>query len=253
MTEKTLSRYAADNSGPFPKPYPGSQISPENRIHRIMNEGIDKALTGPGFDPKLQRFRKTLMSRTQLLTPTDGEWIEIPDLHKFIHHTVGLSLIQAIFGPHLVQLNPTFMDDLFEFEHWFPLLAKGVPSFIVPKAYAVRRRLHSHFKRWYAHARENFTESSIDPDGDGDPFWGSEWMRQRQKNLDLLQDEDSLAAGDLGVAWAYVHSTPVPEWSSSSPYANIHHIQVSFKYRRSFSAGAHARHRVRGTHHPRPK
>jgi hypothetical protein len=138
----------------------------------------------------------------QHLDATNQGWIEIKNVHDFMHHTVGLSIINAIFGPNLVRLNPTFMDDLFEFEHWFPLLAKGVPSLIIPKAFAVRRRLHSHFKRWYANAREHYTESSIDPDGDGDPFWGSEWMRQRQEALYKLQDEDSLAAGDLGVAWA---------------------------------------------------
>lgn len=202
MSGRTLALYAADNSGPFPKPFPGSHVLPENRIHRILNNGIDKALTGPGFDPKLQRFRRSLISQIQHLDATDQGWIEIRNFHEFMHHTVGLSIVKAIFGPNLVRLNPTFMDDLFEFEHWFPILAKGVPSFIAPKAYAVRRRLHSHFKRWYAYAREHYSESSIDPDGDADPFWGSEWMRQRQEALHKLQDEDSLAAGDLGVAWA---------------------------------------------------
>ncbi|KAI2467418.1 cytochrome P450 [Annulohypoxylon bovei var. microspora] len=203
MSEKTLSRYAADNSGPFAKPYPGSNILPQDRIHRLLAGGIDKALTGSGFGLKLERFRETFMSHIQKLEPTDEkEWIEVEDFHKFAHYTVGASIIQSIFGPSLLRLNPTFMDDLFEFEHWFPLLAKGIPEFILPKPYAVRRRLHSHFKRWYTYAREHFTESSIGPDGDSDPFWGSEWMRQRQEALKNLQDEDSLAAGDLGVAWA---------------------------------------------------
>ncbi|KAI1455297.1 cytochrome P450 [Annulohypoxylon moriforme] len=203
MAEKTLSRYAADNSGPFLKPYPGSNVSPQDRIHRLLAGGIDKALTGSGFGPKLERFRDSYISRIQHLKPADEKgWIEIADFHKFAHHTVGASIIQSLFGPGLTRLNPTFMEDLFEFEHWFPLLAKGLPEFIIPKAYAVRRKLHSHFKRWYAYNREHFTESSIGPDGDSDPFWGSEWMRQRQETLKVLQDEDSLAAGDLGVAWA---------------------------------------------------
>lgn len=201
MPQRSLSLYAADNSGPFPKPYPGSNVLPENRIHRILNEGIERALTGSGFDPTLRRFREFFMSQINEINASE-EWIEIADFRKFIHKTLGLSLIQAIFSPSLVQINPTFMDDLFEFDQALPSLATGIPSLIMPNPYKVRRRLHNHFKRWYSYARQNFTESSINDDKDGDPFWGSNWMRQRQKALEKVQDEDTLAAGDLGVAWA---------------------------------------------------
>ncbi|OTA63683.1 cytochrome P450 [Hypoxylon sp. EC38] len=204
MPEKWLSVYAEDNSGQFHKPFPGSNIPPERRMHRILNDGIESALTGPGFDPTLQRFRSIFISQIQNLNAPTGEWIEIKDFRKFIHDTVGLSLVQAIFGPSLLEVNPGFMDDLFEFDKALPWLARGVWSFIMPKPYAIRRRLHQHFKRWYLYARQHFTETSISKDGDGDPFWGSTWMRQRQKILDIIQDDDTLAAGDLGVAWASI-------------------------------------------------
>ncbi|KAK0630536.1 cytochrome P450 [Bombardia bombarda] len=209
MPDKFLSLYAADNSGPFAKPYPGSNVPPHLRVHRLMNEGIEKALTGSGFDPTLQRFRKAFVLQFPATLNTTrvsegSEWIEIPDFRKFIHNTVGTSLVQAVFGPSLLHVNPTFMDDLYEFDQVLPLLSKGLPSFIMPQPYAIRRRLRDNFKRWYAYARKHFTESAISEDGDGDPFWGSNWMRQRQKTLDLIQDDDVLAAGDLGVAWASI-------------------------------------------------
>ncbi|KAG6361378.1 hypothetical protein INS49_009605 [Diaporthe citri] len=41
----------------------------------------------------------------------------------------------------------------------------------------------------------------IDEDGNGDPFWGSAWMRDQQKLVGVLNDDDMVASVDLGVAW----------------------------------------------------
>ncbi|XXH02120.1 hypothetical protein Hte_008488 [Hypoxylon texense] len=142
MPEKWLSVYAEDNSGQFHKPFPGSNVVPERRMHHILNDGIERALTGPGFDPTLQRFRSILISHIQALDAPAGEWIEIKDFRRFIHNTVGRSLVQAIFGPSLLEVNPEFMDDLFEFDRALPLLARGVWSFLMPKPYAIRKKLY---------------------------------------------------------------------------------------------------------------
>ncbi|KAI8954546.1 cytochrome P450 [Xylaria longipes] len=221
MPEKSLALYAADNSGPFPKPYPGSNVLPQNRIHRILNDGIEAALTGPGFDPTLQRFRKAFMLQISQLKIHE-EWIEVSDFRKFVHETVGSSLLQAIFGPGLLLVNPNLVDDLFEFDQALPWLAKGLPAIFLPKPYAVRRRLHSAFKSWYAYARKHFSEEQISEDGDGDPSWGSAWMRHRQQTLGQIKDEDTLAAGDLGVAWASIANVV-----SASTLALVHVAEES--------------------------
>ncbi|KAK8123976.1 hypothetical protein PG999_003894 [Apiospora kogelbergensis] len=203
--EKWLAQYAADDSGPFLKPYPGSNVEPHLRIHRLLNHSIDKALTGPGFGPTLQRFRTAMLDQIEGLgTSDDNEWMEIDDLRRLVHNTVGRSLINALFGPHILQINSTLMDDLYEFDQALPWFARRIPKFIMPGIYACRSRLHRQFKVWYTYARTHFKESDINEDGDGDPYWGSNWMRERQKALDIIQDDDALAAGDLGVAWASI-------------------------------------------------
>jgi hypothetical protein len=85
-----------------------------------------------------------------------------------------------------------------------PRFARGLPSFIIPRAYRNRVRLTKHLKSWYTHAGSQFTESNIDGDGDGDRLWGSELMRNRQKDLLGVegQNDESLAAVDLGLIWA---------------------------------------------------
>ncbi|KAK5631973.1 hypothetical protein RRF57_007687 [Xylaria bambusicola] len=201
MPKKWASVYEADDSGPFPKPLQGSNVAPEKRIHRFLAEGIDKALTGPGFAPTLSRLQKAYVNQMSNLE-IGQEWSEFEDFRRLIHMTTGQSTIEAIFGPNLVRLNPDFMEDLFQFDRALPWLSKGIPRFIMPTVYRTREKLHDNFVTWYKYARENFQDHLIYKDGDGDPFWGSNWMRQRQKTLAHIQDDITLASSDLGIAWA---------------------------------------------------
>ncbi|TGJ80538.1 hypothetical protein E0Z10_g8215 [Xylaria hypoxylon] len=51
----------------------------------------------------------------------------------------------------------------------------------------------------------HFNNESVGDDGDSDPYWGSSWMRNRQKILGKIEnDDDALASSDLGVAWGSV-------------------------------------------------
>ncbi|KAI5861022.1 cytochrome P450 [Durotheca rogersii] len=203
MPQRSVAMYYEDDSGPFPKPYPGTSVPPEKRIHHTLYEGTHQALAGSGFNPTLQRFRAALLARVASMGFAE-DWAEMEDFQRLILHTTGQSFVEAIFGPSLLRLSPTFMDDLKEFNRAVPLFAKATPRFLIPHAYAARQKMHNHLKRWYAYAREHFDESSIGADGDADPFWGSAWMRHRQKTLDKIQDDDTLAASDLGAAWGSV-------------------------------------------------
>lgn len=136
--------------------------------------------------------------------PIDESWTEFDDLGDFIKHICGASVIEAVFGPTLLSLSPMFVKDLWKLDADLPLFSKGLPSFLAPGAYKNRQGLIDQIKLWYKYARENFDESRIDEDGDGDPIWGSKMIRDRQKDIFrvLNQDDESLATLDLGLAWA---------------------------------------------------
>ena len=202
MPQDGLSAYRNDNSGPYAKPYPGSDVVPEKRIDHITHKGFMRALSGQDLPPTTQRFMRALEGRLETL-PLSQEWVRFPDLVKFFQGVVGSSLVQAVFGPTLLALNPTFIEDLFQFDSDVPWLARAVPSFLLPGPYRVRRRLRCQIKQWYAYAREHFDYSLINGDGDADPIWGSELIRyQKEKVLPVLdQDDESLASADLALAW----------------------------------------------------
>ncbi len=200
VPEKALSIYKADNSGPFPKPYPGTQ--PRNRVDYITHTGLLRGLTGPALIPTTRRFMNALTRRLRRLNLNE-DWTLFDDAQTFFHTFAGSALIEAIFGPSLLLINPNFVRDLWRFDAHVPWLARGLPAFLRPEPCECRDTVKNQLKNWYSYARKNFKSSYIDGDEDGDCFWGSGMVRNRQKELLQIEnhDDDALAALDLGLAW----------------------------------------------------
>ncbi|KAF2142291.1 uncharacterized protein K452DRAFT_326261 [Aplosporella prunicola CBS 121167] len=205
MHERALATYQADNSGAFPQPFPGSNVPERNRVDRFTHQGFKQAFSGPALAPTTRRFTEDLVRRFDGLS-FSNEWTEMPDLLEFFRTIHGAALLQAIFGPSLLKINPTFIEDVWKFDDSVPWLARMIPSFIHPEPYRARQRVREQLKSWYKYARANFTEDCVYEDGDGDPFWGSELIRYQQKKY--LQadnyDDDALASADLALVWGTV-------------------------------------------------
>jgi hypothetical protein len=205
VPEKTARLYRTDNSGPFRNPYPGTTIDKEKRLHFLSHQEFKRALSGTGMAPTFLRFRtglETQMSQARI----SSEWTQQSDFQKFLRDLFASSLIESIYGPSLLRLNPTFVDDLCEFDHNIPFLARGVPSFLYRKPHQLRAKLKEQMKRWHDYARQNFNESAVYEDGDGDPFWGSSFMRNRHAMFADVgnHDEEAVAALDIGLCFGYV-------------------------------------------------
>ncbi|KAK3302917.1 Pfs, NACHT and ankyrin domain protein [Chaetomium strumarium] len=216
LPDPGVKAYLRDKTGPERKPHPGSDPSfpAHNRIYNITYQGFLTGLSGPNLAHASRRYTELFRSNLEKQA-LSREWTTYDDMGTFFQELVSKSILEALFGPALLELNPTFNDDLWTFDRDIPWLARCLPSFILPGAYRRRASLLAQVKRWHANARQNFTESSIGPDGDADPYWGSELMRHRHKKLPKVDgfDDDCLAAADLGFIWASVsNATPTVTW-----------------------------------------
>ncbi len=218
MKKDALSIYEKDDSGPFHKPFPGSKVETRNRIDYITHREILKGLTGGGLEPLTKRTAKAIVRRMDN-TAVGHDWVEYPDLMKFFQELVGTSIMEHLASPALFELNPNFSDDFWKFDKFLPKFAKGIPDFLVPGSAQVRKSLLDGLKKYYIHARTYYSTSSLDADGDFDPYWGSSLIKARQNTLLAVdnQDDDSIASADLGLIWASV-SNIVP----SSMMATLH-------------------------------
>ncbi|KAE8167494.1 cytochrome P450 [Aspergillus tamarii] len=205
MKDDQIETYAADDSGPYRKPHPNSNVLPHNRVDYLTHDSLLRGLSGAGLTPTFQRCQDIITSQISSLSIED-EWIKMPDLLQFFRDHVGRAVLQSLFGPLLLSVNPAFMECLWKFDAATPYLAKRLPRWLVPSAYSIRESLLDQIQNWYRHARVHFHESLIAEDGDGDPCWGSRMIRERQQFLLAVdrQDDASLASTDLGLIWTSI-------------------------------------------------
>lgn len=205
MKENAVKTYKADNSGPFKTPYPGTNVEPHNRLDHLSHHYIYKGLAGTGMLPAFKRLSMQLTQKIQREAVT-AEWQGYDDLMDFYQTWVGSAMVEALYGPSILSQNPTFMDDFWQYNKVVPTLAKRIPWIFTPRTYAIRKKMLDSITRWHEYARANFTEDSIAADGDFDPCWGSQLIRERQQVLlgADRQDYASIAATDLGLVWTTI-------------------------------------------------
>ena len=169
MPESAVRVYRADNSGSGTKPHSVSQVAPDARPFHATHKGLLHGLTGTGLGPNTRRYVQAFIRDLQsyqcgqpsakLSVSAPGEWLCAADMFHFIQHTVGSAMIEAHFGPALLRLSPTYMEDLWKLDAGIPWFSRQVPRFLMPGIYRARDRMIQSLMAWYKYARENFDES----------------------------------------------------------------------------------------------
>lgn len=212
MPKRGLDAYRKDNSGPLSKPYPGSNVAPKDRIDFMLHQNFIRQWSGPHHSTTTHRFKRALTARFDSLELNE-QWKPVDDLYTVMALRVSAALTESIFGPSLLRMFPNFIEDLWKYDDVVPYLVRGFPWWLMPKPYRLRDSLRGQIEQWYAYARTKFTEDSIEADGDGDPYWGSEFTRHFQKMLSESGHDDAmLSAQDFGTIWA-AGSNTVPSVS----------------------------------------
>ena len=201
MPSACIKVYAADNSGIRAQPTLGSDVPPNRRIHHLTHMSMLKFMGGAGLTGWYQRWGTIFQANLEKTNITE-EWLEVPDLMSFFSEVFGSAILESMCGPVLRRLNPAFMQDLKTYHYDQPTRTKGFPEWMIPRAFAVRRKILQNIKDWHSVARTQFTTANIH-DAQFDPWWGSDFMRGRQEIFSGIEefDADSCASSDLGLIW----------------------------------------------------
>lgn len=102
------------------------------------------------------------------------EWSQIDDLYALVQNVAFRASVTAIFGPHLLRLNPTFVEDYWKYEEGVPQLFQDLPRWMISKTYAVRDKLIGGLSKWHSHANEHFDWENEDiAKQEWEEFYGS--------------------------------------------------------------------------------
>ena len=206
MNPKAIEAYHMDDAGHHAKPHPKSNVAPHNRIDHLTHLGFIKQFApGDGLSRLYKRWAESFSSRLQALNIGD-EWVKHPDIMKFWRVPLIASANNAIAGPLLEAINPNFTDEFDEFFLYSTSLLRCLPRWYLRRAYSLRKKLVDTVKIWHAIARSQFKDKNVDADGDADPWWGSQLIRERQEYLSRVDnwDHDSIAISDFALLWGLV-------------------------------------------------
>ena len=201
--------YLGDNSGIEAKPLPGTSIPTHQRIWANQHADSAKYLTGDALRSLAVRFTSVLSEAMAKVDPSDhadsGEWVIIEDFYPWWRSRVFAAATTALFGPHLLRLNPDLEGDFWRFADSIPTLVKRYPAWMAPQAHAARNKMLDNIRRWHAHAREHSDYRLCgDEAPKWDEYWGSLWLKVRQRwGQDTnLMDDGGLASEDLALTIA---------------------------------------------------
>lgn len=175
-----------------------------NEIEQAIHRGVQTGLSGPQLDVLANRFQISLLDKIRESQHEIGDdWVHVPDLTSFVQKYVIEAAMCTFFGPYMISLNPTVVDDFIHFNGYIRFLFMGMPRWLIPGAYKSRDKMQESIKRWYRHANENCDLANLD-DVDWEPYYGSRFIRERQGLLGKrgVVDETARAAENFANLWA---------------------------------------------------
>lgn len=198
MKKAAAAAYDRDTSGSREKAILGSHVAANGRIGHATHANLAQGLLVDGLEPMTQRFQAAL-SRALEACEIGDEGKHYDDLATFFEDVLGRAVLESVFGPLLLQTNPTFVRDLFEYDKTVMDLARRVPWILKPLPYRLRSLLIQSVKKWHAAAT-----STPEAERTSQAGWGSSMLKSRYETLMELdsQDADSVASADFALVWA---------------------------------------------------
>jgi len=204
MSKAAAAAYDRDTSGSREKPIAGSRVGEHGRIGHVTHANLAQGLLVDGLEPMTGRFHAAL-SQALEACEIGQDWKHYDDLAAFFEDVLGRAVLESVFGPLLLQTNPTFVRDLFEYDKTVMDLARRVPWFLKPLPYRLRGVLVESVKRWHAAASSSSSSSAPEPDSSTAwAGWGSSMLQARYEKLMQCdgQDADSVASANFALLWA---------------------------------------------------
>ncbi|KAL8830595.1 MAG: hypothetical protein Q9191_001348 [Dirinaria sp. TL-2023a] len=178
---------------------------PDGELEQQIHHALQSMLSGARLEILAGRYQEAVVNQVFEGDAKMGdEWTVLPDLCAFVEKNIFEAATRAVFGPYVVELNPTVSADFWNFNRHVKSMFMGVPQWLNPAARRARDKMTGNVKRWQRHAQEHCNIDDIPDDVEWEPYYGSKSTRVRQKLLTKrgIMDESARAAENLAFMWA---------------------------------------------------
>jgi hypothetical protein len=168
--------------------------------HQITMEGLASAAGAEAIGSKFSQLLMDVIEKRP-----KGQWETVQLWHHFIQKELVGAAITSIAGTKVLELNPGFVDALWQFDRIiFPLLF-NVPKWMYRKAYTARESYHEMGEKWLKYAFGNIDPEKLEENGiDWEELLGSGYMRKLTNYCLRVRGFEwrSVAGMALGAIWA---------------------------------------------------
>ncbi|KAK3324364.1 cytochrome P450 [Cercophora scortea] len=215
FTPEDLAKFAGDKSGRLQQPAAGSEAVPDHQrywhsMHHIYSEYMTKARYSSRMADKYAEFFSTQLTAHS----TVDEWTSV-SLFGFIKQNMAYSAVAALLGPHILELNPGYVDKSWAFDDIVMYILYGPPKWMNRRPWAVRDEFHAATGRYLEAAWANFDWDGPEAASDWEEHFGSRFARElaRWVRDDGFSKQSAQGIMSLIVFALNANTIPITTWA----------------------------------------
>ena len=216
-----LVKFEQDKSGRRKNPVPGHDVKPgQPRLWHGQHHVYSEYLQRPEHSNYLTEKYFRLFSERLTKQPL-GEWRET-SLRQFFESDMAEAALVALMGLDIVELNLGFWSVMWEFARLAPQLMWGLPSWVNPKPWKIRKEFHAMCRHYIDSASNEFDWDGPDVDAEWEPHYGSRMFREliRWATNNLSAETTAGMVATLIFA-TNANSVPVSTWAMMELIADL--------------------------------
>lgn len=180
FTNEDLAKFANDTSGRQKIPARGTTPVSENERYwashsKLYHEYLlQKEPCAKMLDNFYYQFQAKLEEQPL------GEWVTVR-LYEFLRYQMAEAATVALAGKKLFEVNPNFLDGLWDLDEIALRLVWGLPNWLDPKPARVREEFNIMGQKYLESAFASFDWNSPAADADWEPIFGSRLNREHER------------------------------------------------------------------------
>ncbi|OLN97390.1 Cholesterol 7-alpha-monooxygenase 1 [Colletotrichum chlorophyti] len=164
------------------------------RIMEHQRKDFSTFLNGENLRLVIDRFSRNLRRHLwhRHSPPQTQQPAVLPDLYTFMRDAIFHAEVEALYGPQIFVVCPSFCEDFWKFYDAFPVVSCGSPPWMHPSQYRARDSVLEHLDSWrkWCNANPDRDDEELG-NAESNPVWGTRYVRNMVRRYEELGFSDS--------------------------------------------------------------